>query len=54
MWKLMKQRTKEYYKKRYAYKYDNLAETDNFLKRHKLSNPIQRTIASLPLYLLNK
>lgn len=41
MWKLMKKRTKEYYKKCYAYKYDNLAETDKFLKRHKLSKHTQ-------------
>ena len=40
--KLMKWRTKEYYEKVYAYKYENLGETDKFLKRHKLSKHTQK------------
>ena len=55
MWKLMKQRTKEYCKKKnYAYKYDNLDETDKFLKRHKLSKLTQEQITKLNNLLYTK
>lgn len=50
MWKLMKQRKEYYKKKHYAYNYDNLDETDKFLKDTSYQSTLQEQRTAFCIY----